>query len=151
MLEREIIVMELTEVATRVISTSPDASVFEVAERMGTERIGAMVVLDGGKLVGLISERDIVARVVAKRRAPGDTRVAEIMTTKVQTISEGSSCDDALEMMHRGRFRHLPLTDRGGKVIGMISIRHLIWERMDELALKNADLVAFISTDGPGG
>jgi len=143
--------MELEQIAKRVAFTYPEATVLEVAERMTTERIGAMVVMDDGRLVGIISERDIVGRVVAKRRAPDTTKVSEIMTTHVVTITSGESNDEALERMHRGKFRHLPLVDRAGRVIGMLSIRELLRDRMDELAMKNSDLLSFISTDGPGG
>lgn len=143
--------MELEQIAKRVAFTYPGATVLEVAERMGTERIGAMVVLDDGRLVGIISERDIVSRVVAKRRSPETTQVAEVMTTQVKTIVSGASNEEALEKMHEGRFRHLPLVDSAGRVIGMLSIRELLRDRMAELAMKNSDLVAFISTDGPGG
>jgi len=143
--------MELNRIATRVVSTHPRATVLSVAEQMVREKIGALVVLDEGRLVGIVSERDIVGRMVARHKEPAVTLVAEIMTAEVTTIGEGATTDDALERMHQGKFRHLPLVDRGGRVIGMLSIRHLLRDRMDELALKNNDLYAFISADGPGG
>jgi CBS domain-containing protein len=143
--------MELSEIATRVVSIRPDSTVLEACDLMVAERIGAMVVLDEGKLVGILSERDIVGRVVVKRRDPEKTRVSEVMTAKVRTIAEGTSSDDALDLMHEGRFRHLPLVNAQGQVIGMLSMRHLLRERVGELSLRNADLVGFIAADGPGG
>jgi CBS domain-containing protein len=143
--------MELSKIAKRAVSTRPGATALEASEQMVLEKIGAMVVLDTGKLVGIISERDIVGRLVARRLDPEKTLVSEIMTTRVQTITDGTSDVKALELMHHGRFRHLPLVDGAGQVIGMLSMRHLMRERIGELALKNADLMAFISTDGAGG
>lgn len=143
--------MELSQIAKRVVATHLRATAREACELMLAEKIGAMIVLDDGKLVGILSERDIVGRLVAKRRDPEKTLVSEIMTEKVQTITDGTSSDDALELMHRGRFRHLPLVDAAGVVIGMLSMRHLLRDRVGELSLRNADLVGFIAADGPGG
>ena len=143
--------MELSQIARRAISIRPQATALEASEVMVAEKIGAMAVLEGTKLVGIISERDIVSRVVAKRRDPATTLVSDVMTADVQTISEDVTGVRALELMHQGRFRHLPLVDADGHVIGMLSLRDLLRDRVGELALKNADLVNFISTDGPGG
>jgi len=143
--------MDLNRIARRVVSTRPDASAFEASETMLREGIGAIVVLDAGKLVGIISERDIVGRVVAKRRDAAKTLVSEVMTSDVKTISEDVTPIQALDAMHHGKFRHLPLVDAAGRVLGMLSMRDLMRYRIGELDLKNADLLAFISTDGPGG
>jgi len=118
---------------------------------MAKEKVGALVVLADGKLCGIISERDVVRRVAAKRRDPATTKVSEVMTVAVKTVTPTASAKTALELMHLGSFRHLPMVDDAGQVIGMISVRDLLRHRIDELDLKNADLVNFISADGPGG
>ena len=144
--------MELSRIAgRRLISTSPRATVQEVCELMGKEKVGAIVVLDEGVLVGIISERDVVTRVAARRRDPASTPVSEVMTTPVRTVTEQVSVHASLELMHRGGFRHLPLVDSAGKVIGMLSVRDLLRHRIEELDQKNADLMGFLSIDGPGG
>jgi CBS domain-containing protein len=143
--------MELSRIARRAVSIQPRATAFEAAQMMLNEGIGAMVVLDEGRLVGIISERDIVGRVVSKRRDPDKTLVSEVMTADVRTITDDQTIDSALEIMARQKFRHLPLVDRGGKVIGMVSMRALLRDRVGELSQKNADLLSFISADGPGG
>jgi CBS domain-containing protein len=143
--------MELKEFVRRVVATHPQATIKQASEAMVAEERGALVVLDEGRLVGIISERDIVGRVVAKGLDPVTTFVSEVMTREVRTITESVSILGALEMMQQGRFRHLPLVDSAGQVIGIVSLRALMGQRIGELALKNADLVAFISTDGPGG
>jgi CBS domain-containing protein len=144
--------MELTRIAARpAASTYPKATVQEVCQSLREKKVGALTVIDEGRLVGIISERDIVVRVVAEGRDPRKTLVSEVMTSPVRTVKEDISTREALELMHEGRFRHLPLVDAAGRVIGMLSIRHLLRDRIDELDLKNADLISFISADGPGG
>jgi CBS domain-containing protein len=143
--------MDAKEFIRRVVSTHPRATARVVSEAMVAEETGAIVVLDEGKLVGIISERDIVGRVVAKGLDPQKVCVSEVMTRDPRTVTEDMTVRGALEMMARGRFRHLPVVNTSGQVIGMLSIRDLVRQRIGELTLKNDDLVAFISADGPGG
>ena len=144
--------MDLSQLAgRRVISTHSRATVLEVCEVMLREKVSAVVVLDEGALVGIISERDIVTRVVAQRRDPSTTIVSEVMTTKVTTVTENATAQTAIELMHHGAFRHLPLIDAAGRIIGVLSVRDLLRQRVQELDLKNTDLMNFISADGPGG
>jgi CBS domain-containing protein len=143
--------MELSRIARRAVAIQPGATALAAAEMMVNEGIGAMVVLDEGKLVGIISERDLVGRVLAKRRDPETTLVSDVMTANVRTITDDQSIDSALEIMARQKFRHLPLVDARGQVIGMVSMRALLRDRVGELSQKNADLLSFISVDGPGG
>jgi CBS domain-containing protein len=143
--------MDAKEFIRRVVSTHPRATARVASEAMVAEETGAIVVLDEGKLVGIISERDIVGRVVAKGLDPQEVSVSEVMTRDPRTVTEDMTVRGALEMMARGRFRHLPVVNTSGQVIGMLSIRDLVRQRIGELTLKNDDLVAFISADGPGG
>ena|SRR5690349_8285502 len=144
--------MELSRIAgRRLISTNPRATVHEVCDLMVKEGVGAIVVLEEGLLVGIISERDIVRRVVHRRRDPATTLVSEVMTAPVRTVTDSVTVHASLEMMHQGSFRHLPLVDSAGQVIGMLSIRDLLRNRIEELDQKNADLMGYLSIDGPGG
>lgn len=143
-------VMELKQIAKQVLSTHPGATVREAAELMASGGAAAIVILDGEKLVGILSARDVVERAVARRLDPETTRVSEIMTPRVLTITEGTSVRDIVDRME-GQCRHLPLVDVRGCVTGMLTMGYLLGERVGELSLQNADLVGFISTDGPGG
>lgn len=143
--------MELNRIFRRAYSIAPRSTALEAARVMIDEGVGAVLVLEGDRLVGIVSERDIVARVVVKGIDAGKSLVSEIMTADVRTVSEGSSLLSALEVMHEGRFRHLPVVDAAGRVIGMLSVRDVLRDRLGELSLKNTDLVNFISTDGSGG
>jgi CBS domain-containing protein len=144
--------MDLTRITKRpAASTRLSANMREVCQSLSDEKVGALAVVDRGRLVGIISERDIVVRVVAPGRDPQTTLVSEVMTAPVKTASRDITAREALELMHEGRFRHLPIVDEAGRLLGMISIRDLLRERIDELDMKNADLIAYISADGPGG
>ena len=144
--------VDLLDIAKRPpITTTPTATVRELCAQMVAERVGAVAVVDGDKLVGIVSERDVVGRVVAAGRDPETTRVADVMTSELHTARAGMSTDDAVRVMHDRRFRHLPIVDAEGHVVGMLSIRHLLRVRADELNLRNVDLQNFIAADGPGG
>jgi CBS domain-containing protein len=144
--------MELTRIAKRpALTTTSRSTVRDVCASLKAAGVGALAVVDGGNLVGIISERDVVVRVVASGRDPHETLVSDVMTSPVRTVTDDVSTRDALQLMHEGRFRHLPVLDRAGHLVGMLSVRDLLRERIEELDKKNADLIAFISTDGPGG
>lgn len=115
----------LTRKGTQVASIQPGASVFEAAVFMNEHRIGALVVLDQGRLVGIVSERDILQRVVAQRRDPAETPVEEIMTTEVACCAPHTTLEEASGVMKNRRIRHLPVLDQAGELAGMISIGDL--------------------------
>ncbi len=134
------------------VTTSPNATVHEVCLLMLQERVGAVVVVDEkGTLVGIFSERDVVGRVVIPRRDVDTTLVSEVMTPDVSTARSGLTIDQAMATMHQGRFRHLPLVNDKNEVVGVLSVRHLLRDRVDQLDRRASDLLAYISADGPGG
>jgi CBS domain-containing protein len=135
----------------RRVSVGPEATVRELVEVLAHERVGAAVVVDRDKLVGVVSERDVIVRCIATKSDPDTTKVAQIMTTDVHTTRHVMNGGDVLDMMLAGRFRHLPVVDATGSVVGMLSLRHLLQHRVAELDLKNADLLGFIGADGAGG
>lgn len=97
----------------------------EVARRMSEWNIGAVAVLDDERLAGVFSERDLMARVVAKGLDPDATAVAAVMTRDLVVASPDDDYDDALQKMHAVGSRHLPVVENG-KLIGMISLRDLL-------------------------
>jgi CBS domain-containing protein len=134
------------------ISIRPSATVRDAAMLMASHCIGAVLVLDEhDALIGIVSERDLLTRVVALYRNLDTTLVSDIMTTDVRTARESDSAEYAVEMMSAGHFRHLPVIDASGVVCGVVSIRDLLTEEVGALSRRNADLLNFISADGPGG
>ena len=89
---------------------------------MNRLRIGAIVVLEGGKLAGIFTERDVLRRVVAEQRDPSTTTVAEVMTTTVTTVKPDTDLDEVSAIMQQKKVRHLPVCDIAGRLHGMISI-----------------------------
>ncbi|HXG10529.1 MAG TPA: CBS domain-containing protein [Gemmataceae bacterium] len=108
-----------------VHSIGPTASVLEAAQLMNEHRIGSLVVLDGGRLCGIITERDLLQRVVALCRDPGQTQVAEVMTTDVICCTPRMPVEEARNIMKNRRIRHLPVVDEAGELCGLISIGDL--------------------------
>src|SRR3989442_941839 len=94
-----------------IIAIGPDATVYEAAVKMNRDKIGALVVLDDDRLIGIITERDILRRVVAELRDPGTTLVADVMTTELICGQVQTSFDEARGVMKNRRIRHLPIVD----------------------------------------
>ena len=108
-----------------VWSIEPDASVFDALKLMAEKDIGALVVLDGGNLVGIISERDYARKIVLLGRASPTTQVKEIMTTDVVCVDPERNVDECMALVTERRVRHLPVLENG-KLIGLISIGDLV-------------------------
>jgi CBS domain-containing protein len=104
---------------------SSSDKVRDAAREMSQRNIGAIAVLDGGKLVGIFSERDIMSRVVAQGLDPDQTPVAKVMTRDIVVGDPKEDVEDALTKMHNVGCRHLPVVEKGN-LIGMISIRDLL-------------------------
>lgn len=122
-----------------VASVNPSATLATVAQRLRLERIGALVVLDQGKLVGIISERDVVHSFAEHRGATAEIRVGEVMTRNVLTCRPDDSLTRVLGLMTRHRVRHLPVLE-AGRLVGLISIGDAVKHRLDELELEAAVL-----------
>lgn len=108
-----------------IISISPDSSVFEAIKIMAEKSIGAVVVMDGESLLGILSERDYARKVIIKGRSSQTTRVAEIMTTDVITTTGGQTVNECMNTMTEQKIRHLPVVE-DDRVVGMISIGDLV-------------------------
>jgi CBS domain-containing protein len=108
-----------------VWSISPDASVYEAIEKMADKEVGALLVLQDGKLVGIISERDYTRKVILKGRASTSTRVREIMTHRVIHIRPEESLERCMVLMTEKHIRHLPVLT-GDQLIGVVSIGDLV-------------------------
>lgn len=108
-----------------VLSISPDATVLDAVKMMAEKSVGALIVMDGEQLAGIVTERDYARKVILKGRASDDTPVRDIMTTNVVTTSSDSNVQICLGQVTNQRIRHLPVVDNG-KVTGIISIGDLV-------------------------
>jgi CBS domain-containing protein len=110
---------------SHVLSIGPDASVLDAAALMNEHRVGSLVVMSGGQVIGILSERDILQRVVALEREPGHTAVRDVMTTEVVCCQPHTSLDEARGVLKNRRIRHMPVLDDARCLCGLISIGDL--------------------------
>jgi len=136
---------------TPALSVSKSTTVIEAIRSMLGGRVGAVAVVDEGRVIGMFTERDVMARVVLEQRDPEKTPVGDVMTAPVQTIDVSVDANDALRIMIDNHFRHLPVVDPQGKLVGMLSMRHLMREQIDHLENEVGALANYISSDGIGG
>jgi CBS domain-containing protein len=111
--------------SSHVYSIGLDATVLEATQKMNRHRIGSLMVTDGDRMVGILSERDILTRVVAEEKNPRQVKVADAMTSDVVVVSPDTSIEDASSIMQTRRVRHLPVCDSDGHLLGLISIGDL--------------------------
>ncbi len=111
-------------IRTTLVSCEPTDSVLAVARRMREHRLGALPVLEGEALVGVVTEGDLLAKVVAEDRRGSDLRVSEVMTKSPMTAPPGMHVDDAADFLRRRGFRRLPVV-QDGRVLGLVSLRDL--------------------------
>ena len=139
----------LNEKGTAVHAVEPSASVLDAVKKMNEERIGALLVIEGSKPVGIFTERDVLTRVVDKSRDPGGTRVEEVMSTEVVAVSPKTTVDEAMAVITERRCRHLPVLD-DGRLEGMVSIGDLTRWVTRKQRYEIQDLVNFITGKYPG-
>jgi CBS domain-containing protein len=116
----------LSRKASDIWSVPPDASVYSAIELMADKQVGALLVTEAGRLVGIISERDYARKVILKGRSSKDTFVHDIMTPSPITVDMCTSVHDAMQTMTQRHIRHLPVVDSAGKVLGVLSLGDLV-------------------------
>jgi len=126
-----------------VFAVGPESAVIDAVRLMAEKSIGAVVVMEGGDLVGILSERDYARKIVLHERSSRTTRVSEIMTAKVVTVAPSEQVEHCLQLVTDYRIRHLPVVDGSG-VIGVISIGDLVKSVIDEQAQKLDQLQQYI-------
>ena len=143
--------MNLLKIAKPAVTVGSDVNVMAAITAMEEASVGAVVVVETGEIKGMFTERDVMLRIVLPKKDPSQTLIADVMTSPVLTISKETSPDDALKTMWERHFRHLPVVDGDGKVEAMISIRHLLHVKVENLIQELDSLEAYITADGIGG
>ena len=124
-------------------SIAPGARVFDALRLMADKNVGALVVLDDGKLAGIFSERDYARKVILLGKSSHDIAVREIMTAKVITVHPGQTIEECMALMTAKRIRHLPVTE-GERLIGVLSIGDLVKEVIAEQEQTIKQLESYI-------
>ena len=121
----------------------PDVSVFDALKLLAEYEVGALVVMDGARMAGIVSERDYTRKVALQGRSSKETRVADIMTANVFRVAPDTRTRDCMALMREKRIRHLPVVD-GERVLGMISIRDLMDDMIHDHEMTIAQLESYI-------
>lgn len=133
-----------------VWSTSPDASVYHALLMMADKNVGALVVLESGALVGILSERDVARQIVNHDRSLTEIPVREMMSGAVHTVSPEDSVRDCMALMTERRIRHLPVLEHGS-LAGIVSIGDVVKATIDLQAFTIQQLETYITGKGSGG
>jgi len=129
-----------------------EATVADAIHKMLDYHVGAVGVVDHeGRVAGIFTERDVLRKFSLTKRDPESTPVRELMTTPVEMATEQTGPAEAMATMVERHFRHLPVVDKDGKLLGILSIRNLLEWRIDGLTQELESLEQYVSNDGPGG
>ena len=129
--------------APEIYAIGPDSAVIDAIRLMADKRIGALLVLDGGRLVGIVSERDYARKVVLQGRSSADTPVRTIMTADVVSVGLNDTAEHCMQIVTERRFRHLPVV-HNGEVLGVVSIGDLVKAVIEDQQLELDQLQTYI-------
>lgn len=141
--------MSAGRICTRYVDLAdPDETVQAAARRMLERKVGSLVILDGAKRpVGLVTDRDLVVRVLAVGKGPLETRVDEVMSKDLKTVSEAAPIEQALAVMRSGAFRRLPVVDRDGTLLGLVTLDDIL----SLLAEEFREIGTLVEQETPSG
>ncbi|PKQ07016.1 MAG: inosine-5-monophosphate dehydrogenase [Alphaproteobacteria bacterium HGW-Alphaproteobacteria-11] len=128
-----------------VVTVDPNATLGQVATTLSERRIGAIVVMQDRKVLGIVSERDVIKAIARVGAAALTTPVREAMTSRIITCGLNDSIDELMDSMTAGRFRHLPVID-GGELVGIVSIGDVVKHRIAETVMETEALKLYIAT-----
>ena len=131
--------------APEIFAIGPDAPVIDAIRLMADKRIGAVLVMDGGRLAGILSERDYARKIVLQGRSSSDTAVREIMTAQVVTVRPEDTADRCMQLVTDRRIRHLPVVV-DGHVVGVVSIGDLVKAVIEDQQVELDQLQRYIAS-----
>jgi CBS domain-containing protein len=145
--------MSVLELCDReVAAVGIEATVAEAIHKMLDHHVGAVAVVDSDfRVAGIFTERDMLRKMALSRLDPHTTPVRDLMTTPVEMATRITGPGEALTIMLEQHFRHLPVADESGRLLGILSIRNLLEWRVDDLSHELDALEQYVSNDGPGG
>ena len=139
------ILQVLASKGSRVWSISPDATVFAGLTLMADKNIGALLILENNRPVGIMSERDYARKIILEGRSSHDTKIRSIMTTRLVRVHPSDTVEHAMGLMTREHIRHLPVMD-GDSVLGLVSIGDLVKAMINQQQFTIEQLERYIAT-----
>lgn len=133
------------------LSVAPEDTLVQAARAMTERRVGAAAVVEGLRVIGVVTERDVLQKVVAAGLDAESTRVRDIMSSPARSVGVNTTVATAAAIMRKHHIRHLVVLDEHEALVGMIALRYLLYDLMDEMERTLGDLTGYIMTDGPGG
>jgi CBS domain-containing protein len=131
------------------ISISPEATVYEALQLMADKDVGALMVVKGGEMIGILTERDYARKVILQKKSSFETSVGEIMTSDTITVRPEQTIEEAMQLMSKYQIRHLPVMEKG-RLVGMVSMRDVV-EAI--ISMKDSDIAKlenYILSEGYG-
>ncbi len=141
----------LAELVSTASAATPVTSVMDACRIMDEKKIGAMAVIEDGKLCGIFTHQDLVHRVVLAKGDPEELLMKDVMTTEVDSLTGDCSSGEALRLMVKNGYTHLPIVKEDRQLVGMLSLPKLLEDRVDALAQELDSVTRYFSADGPGG
>jgi CBS domain-containing protein len=137
----------LEKKSKELISVSPNTGVRDAIAKMAEKSAGTALVMDGNKLVGIFSERDFIRKIYLKDKCGKSTKVSEIMSTSLTTVTTDTALESCMEIMTEKRIRHLPVLD-GDRVVGIVSIGDIVKHMVNEKDFEIKNLHSYITGSG---
>ncbi len=129
----------------KVVTLPSSASIFEASQKMAEHLIGSIIVMDGEDVVGIFTERDLLNRVVSKDLDPKKTKLGDVMSKNVKSISIGETVENCYLKMQESKSRHIPVVD-AGKLVGVVTMRNILEWLTDEIKQENLFLKNYIQS-----
>jgi len=133
------------------VTVGPAATVFAAAQAMVERNVGAATVVDGTRLLGIVTERDLMQRVIAADRDPRTTSVRDVMSSPALSIGLNTSVAEAAALMRDKHIRHLVVVDDSQIVVGILALRYVLYDMLDDMERNVGDLIGYLMIDSPGG
>lgn len=144
--------MELIRLSNKPpLTVTADETVVRAARAMTERQVGAATVLEGDRVVGVVTERDVTRKVVAADCDPNTTLIRDIMSSPVVSVGLKTSVAAAAALMRKHHIRHLVVLDEREALVGMLALRYVLYDLLDDMERNVGDLIGYIMTDGPGG
>lgn len=137
----------LEKKSKELISVSPNTGVRDAIAKMVEKSAGTALVMDGNKLVGILAERDFIRKIYLKDKCGKSTKVSEIMSTSLTTVTTDTALESCMEIMTEKRIRHLPVLD-GDRVVGIVSIGDIVKHMVNEKDFEIKNLHSYITGSG---